>query len=236
MGHRVSPDPLVDRLALEHLALGVGEQVQQLELAPGEVEAFAADEGLELVGADLELAGDQRALLGARAAAAAAAGDRFDAGDRLLGMAGLGDPVVDSEPQAAHPLGDGRAAGADDHAEVGQHPADALDVVPAFVAEHGRVEQQRVELHRDQLFGRDRAGDLPLLPAGGLGALGEHRDEAAVVVDHRQPDGLLCVQSGRRRLGTDGALSSSDERLYADGRRRQKSLRSQDFHRSRACK
>ena len=64
VGHRVTPDPLVDRLPLERLALGLGEQLQQLELAPGEVEADAADEGLELVGADLELAGDQRADLG----------------------------------------------------------------------------------------------------------------------------------------------------------------------------
>ena len=114
------------------------------------------------------------------------------------GMAGLGDPVVDPEPQAAHPLGDGRASGADDHAEVGKHPADALDVPPAFLAEHGRVEQDRVELHRDQLLGRDRAAEHALLPAGGLGALGEHRDEATVVVDYREPDGLLCVQDEPR--------------------------------------
>ena len=84
MGHRVAPDPLVDRLALEHLALGVGEQLQQLELAAGQVEAVAADEGLELVGADLQLAGDERAGLGVGAAAAAAARDGFDPGHHLL--------------------------------------------------------------------------------------------------------------------------------------------------------
>src|SRR5258708_7246484 len=84
LGHRVAPDPLVDRLALEHLALGVGEQVQQLELATGEVEAVAAHEGLKLIGADLELSGNQRARLGIRTPAAAAARHRFDAGDDLL--------------------------------------------------------------------------------------------------------------------------------------------------------
>src|SRR5690348_6859135 len=67
VGHRIAPDPLIDRLALEHLALGVGEQLQQLELAARQVETAAADEGLELIGANLQLAGDQRADVGAGA-------------------------------------------------------------------------------------------------------------------------------------------------------------------------
>src|SRR6476660_1302484 len=89
MGHRISPHPLVDRLALQHLALGLGEQVQQLELAAGQVEAAAADEGLELVCPDLQLGGEKRAGLLAGAPATAAARDRLDPGHRLLGMAGL---------------------------------------------------------------------------------------------------------------------------------------------------
>ena len=40
-GHRVAPDPLVDLLALEHAALGVGEQLDQLELAPRQVDRAA---------------------------------------------------------------------------------------------------------------------------------------------------------------------------------------------------
>ena len=60
MGHRVAPDPLVDLLALDHPAAGLGEHLHELELAPGELEAVPGDEGLELVGADLDLAGDQR--------------------------------------------------------------------------------------------------------------------------------------------------------------------------------
>ena len=218
VGHRVAPDPLVDGLALEHLALGAGEQVEELELAPGEVEAGAADEGLELVGADLQLAGDEGAALHLRAAAPAPARHRFHAGHRLLGVAWLGDPVVDAEPQAADPLGDRRAAGADDYAEIGEHSADPLQVAPAVVAQHRRVDQDRAQLHRDQLLRGDRAGDLALLPPGGLRALREDRDETAVVVDHREPDGLLRVQVGAivcvRAVVTPA-----------------KSLRSQDFHR-----
>src|ERR1700744_6060937 len=101
VGHRVAPDPLVDGLALEYLSLGAGEQVQQLELAPGQVEAVAGDEGLEAVGADLELAGEDRRGLGLVAPATVAAGHRFDPRDRLLRMGGLGDPVVDPQPPAA---------------------------------------------------------------------------------------------------------------------------------------
>ena len=74
------------------------------------------DERLELVGADLELARDDR--LGGRGARAqaAAAHDGLDARDDLFGMAGLGDPVVGAHPQPADALGDRRVAGADDDA------------------------------------------------------------------------------------------------------------------------
>src|SRR5690242_21881286 len=64
MGHRVTPDPLVDLLALEHLAPLLGEQIKELELAAGEVEGLVADEGLEAIGADLHLAdGERRGLV-----------------------------------------------------------------------------------------------------------------------------------------------------------------------------
>src|SRR4051794_40269121 len=51
VGHRVSPHSLVNRLPLEDLTLGSGKQLQELELAPGQIEAATADECLELVGA-----------------------------------------------------------------------------------------------------------------------------------------------------------------------------------------
>ena len=97
MGHRVPPNPLIDRLALQHLALGFGQQVQQLELAAGEVKAAAADEGLELIGADLELGGDQRAgLLVGAAAAEGRVLEREEIYQRVWGYAmARGDRSVD---------------------------------------------------------------------------------------------------------------------------------------------
>jgi hypothetical protein len=61
VGHRVAPDPLVDRLALEDLALRFGQQPEQLELSAGQIKASTGDEDLEQIGADLQLAGDERA-------------------------------------------------------------------------------------------------------------------------------------------------------------------------------
>src|SRR5215208_1804738 len=40
--HRVAPHPLVDLLALQHLALGVGEQLDELELAARQIDRPAA--------------------------------------------------------------------------------------------------------------------------------------------------------------------------------------------------
>jgi hypothetical protein len=42
VGHRVAPDLLVDVLALDHLAVRLDQQLQQLELAAGEADALAA--------------------------------------------------------------------------------------------------------------------------------------------------------------------------------------------------
>src|SRR3954470_7833329 len=69
--HRVATDALVDLLALEHLALGVGEELDQLELAAREVDRRAGDERLELVRADLQLADRHRRGRAARLGALA---------------------------------------------------------------------------------------------------------------------------------------------------------------------
>ena len=42
--HRVAPHVLVDLVALEHAAARLGQQVEQLDLAPREVDALTADE------------------------------------------------------------------------------------------------------------------------------------------------------------------------------------------------
>ena len=168
-----------------------------------------------MVGADLQLAGDQGTDFGASAAAATAAGDRLDPRHHLLWMARLADPVVDAEPQPSNPLGDRGATGADDHAEVRQHPADPLEVAPGFVAKHRQVDQQRIQLHRHQLLGWDRAAQHALLPARCLGALREHGDETAVVVDHREANGLLCVQVAALSMARWTARRIETARLYA---------------------
>src|ERR1700722_14048863 len=58
--HRVAPQPLVDELALEYATTRGGEQLDQLELAPREVDAHPANEGLILVAVDLDLAREHR--------------------------------------------------------------------------------------------------------------------------------------------------------------------------------
>src|SRR6201999_3442927 len=128
VGHRVTPDPLVDRLALEHLAALLGEQVEQLELAAGEVEVDLAGESLEAVGPDLQIAGGERGDVAAltTAGAPAAARDRLDPRDRLLRMGRVWGPGVGPEPQPADPLGDGRAAGTDDERQIGEQRGDPV--------------------------------------------------------------------------------------------------------------
>src|SRR5215217_6926716 len=98
--HRVAPDALVDLLALDHVALGRGEHLDQLVLSSRQVEAGAVDERLELVAAACDR------LVGARVGAPAAPDNGHDAGHQLLGMTWLGDPVVGAESEAADALGD----------------------------------------------------------------------------------------------------------------------------------
>ena len=88
--HRVAPHALVDLLPLQHLPLGVGQQLDELELAPREIDRPATRERLELVGADLDLADHDRAPDAPRRAydAGAASMPRSSSGDTL------GDPVV----------------------------------------------------------------------------------------------------------------------------------------------
>src|SRR5262249_18028645 len=105
VGHRVAPDLLVDLLALDHLTVGLGEELEQLELASGETDALAADESLVLVGPDLELAGDEGTDVLTRRRPLAPADDPLNPSHDLLGMGWLADPVVGPEAQAADPLG-----------------------------------------------------------------------------------------------------------------------------------
>ena len=141
------------------VASSLDEKLQKLELATREVEALPADEGLELIRADLQLARRPGPGIHAGSTAAPAAGDGLDPGHDLFGVAGLGDPVVGAESQPANALGDSRALGADDHAELRQRTAHLLEVCPCVIAENPRVDDEGVELHRDQLSDRHRAGE-----------------------------------------------------------------------------
>ena len=169
-----------------------------------EIHAAAADEGLELVGPDLELAGSHRARLDPRRLGAPAPPrDRFGARDQLLRVAGLGDPVVGAEPQPAHALTHRAAAGADDHAQGGQPLADLLEVRPARGAEDREVHDQDVEPHRHERVDRHRAREHAVLPAGSVESVREYLQEARVGVEHAEAHGWLA--GGGRHLSPENS-------------------------------
>ena len=108
---------------------------------------------------------EQRRRLFAPGAAPTAAHDALHARDDLLGVARLGDPVVGPEAQPADPLGDGRGAGADDDAELGERLAQALEPAPGLRPEHRQVDDQRAQAHRHDGLAGDRALEHAVLPA-----------------------------------------------------------------------
>ncbi len=185
--HRVAPHALVDLLARHDLVAVVGEQLDELELAAREVGVAPGREGLELVEADLELAGHRRDRVGARLGAAAAPDDGLRSRDDLLRVAGLGDPVVGAEPEPAHALGDGRLTRADHDAQLREPGAQLLEVRPRRRAEHGEVDDERVQPHREQRVERDGRGQHAVLPAGRLQPLGEDLYEAGIGVKDSDP-------------------------------------------------
>ena len=78
---------------------------------------------------------------------------------------------------------------ADDHAEPGHHPRDPLEERPRVVGgEHGEVDEQRVDLHRHELVGRDGTAEDAVLPAGGVEPLAEHLEKGAVAIDDRDSE------------------------------------------------
>src|ERR1700691_3389133 len=120
-------------------------------------------------------------------------------------MAGLGDPVVASKTQPAHPLGDGRRSGADDDPELRQSAAKALQPFPSWWPEHGKIDDQCAEAHRGDRVGRYGTGEHAMLPTQAVHALAKDLDEAAVAVKHRdtQRGRTPCARSDPFILGED---------------------------------
>ena len=133
-------------------------------------------------------ASTRRRLL-APGAAPAPAHDALHARDDLLGVAGLGHPVVGPEAQPAHPLGDRGGPGADDDAELRKRLAEALQPAPRLGPEHGQVHHQRAQAHRHDGLAGDRALEHAVLPAEAVHALAQDLDEAAVAIEYRDPQG-----------------------------------------------
>src|SRR3954470_1776154 len=233
--HRVSPHALVDLLALEHATLGRGEQLDQLELAPREIDGHLADVRLEAIGADLDLAGaDRRALL-ARLGPASPAHDGLHAREQLLGVAGLRQPVVGAQPQAPHALGDRRLPGADDHAEPGQRRAQLLEVVPGLRPEDREVDDDRVQPHGDAHVGRAGAGEHAVPPAEPLEALSEHLEEPRVGVEHGDAQLRAAEGGSRAELPAGGGDPFRHVRAQSSGRRGGLACRKAPVHRFNTC-
>ena len=217
MRHRVAPHALVDLLALQHLPLGLGEQLDELEFAPREIDGAPADEGLELVRADLHLAGDHGPRVDSGLGALAPPHHGLDPGDQLLRMAGLGHPVVRPQAQPAHPLRDRRRPRAHDHAQPRQRGAQPLQVRPPLRPQRREIDDDRVEPHGHHRVERDRRGQDAMLPAHGVEPLGQDLQEARISVENRKADRRSARRCGPplvsgaagRRLGRSGHRSAS---------------------------
>src|SRR5262249_22908647 len=109
---------------------------------------------------------------------------------------------VGAEPQPADPLRDCGLRRADEDAEAGDRAADLLEELPALWSQHRDVEQERVELHRDQLFDGNAAGEHAVLQAGPLEPLAQNGEEGRVGVDHSQPDSCLIAHRALSRTGS----------------------------------
>ncbi len=183
--HRVAPHPLVDVLALEHPAVRRRQLAQQLVFLAREPCGLGADVRVEAVRADRQLAGDDGFGVGRHLAGAATAHDRLNARDQLLRVARLRDPVVGTAPQATDPIGDRRRSRAHQQREAGEGQRDPLEIVEP---RQRRVDDQRVEAHRRELVRACGVAENLAVPAQGREPPVEHCNQAAVVIDQRDPD------------------------------------------------
>ena len=150
VGHRVAPDALVDLLALEHLALGLGEQLDQLELAPRQVDA---ERRRRRPGTGRRGSRARRRRTGPprRARASARRRRRTTASTRAISSSGWHGLVTQSSAPSRSPRtrwATVELAGADDDAERRQARRRPSRGRPSPRAEHREVDDERVEAHR----------------------------------------------------------------------------------------
>src|ERR1039458_5397909 len=117
----VSPDPLEDQVAGQHLARVPEEQLEQVELDPGERELAVAPASLAGAGVELEVAEAQGLALFAAATAKKCA----EAGEELGQCERLDQVVIRSGVEALDPVVHGVSSGEHEHRRVvlgGPHP------------------------------------------------------------------------------------------------------------------
>ena len=191
MGHRVAPDALVDLLALEDLPVRVGEELEQLELAPREVDG-AGRRRRPGTGRRGSRARPRRP--GACSSGLAARlRRRTTASTRATTSSGWQGLLTQSSAPSRRPRTRWATVDCsvhDDDAEAGQlasttrsrnsqarGPSSVRSTTIAF---------SRIATSSSSGTG---AGERAVLPARALEALGQHPHEAAVRVDDRESYG-----------------------------------------------
>ena len=206
--HRVAPHALVDVLALEHAAVGGRELAQQLELLARQRRALLAGVGVVAVGTDRELAGLDRRLLERQLAGAPPTEHGLDPRQQLLGVARLGHPVVRAGAQALDPLGHRDRPAAHEQREAGQRGCDALDVVEA--GERG-IDDQRVKPERREMAGVRWERQHLRFPSEGAEPPFENGQQAAVIIDQRNPDRRRIAERCHRWFESRELLPTSPQ-------------------------
>jgi hypothetical protein len=146
----------------------------------------------------------------------AAARNSVDARDELLGVARLGDPIVDSQAQATHTLGDGRLARADDHRQRRELTRHALEILPRVRAQHREIDHDCAEAHHGEPFDSNDAEQHSVLPSELVKALRQRRDEAGVgVVDRDAQRNRFSAVGAGHRAGSSMAAESKADRPRA---------------------
>ena len=156
-GHRVAPDALVDLLALEHAALGPGEQLDAARTRGGSGRPSARR---RTPGSGRRGSRARPPTTGpASARASARRRRRTTASTRAISSSGWQGLVSQSSAPSRSPRT--RWATVDCPVQTtmprpGSAPADPLEVLPRLRAEHGEVDDERAEAHRDERVERHR--------------------------------------------------------------------------------